>query len=380
MSLCGSIRAEPGENSGPLEIPRSFPASAALSVNTHDRAEVVHFYNTVYRASDDLLSGWNGDRENCAAGEISTEYQMAMLQRINYFRTMAGLPANITLNQSWSSKRQEAALMFSAEGKLSHEPPANWSCYTSDASQAASKSNISIGREGPAAIDSFVDDPGLGNYFVGHRRWMLHPPQEVMGVGSVPAGSGKFAAACVWVISSFGARPETPDGVAWPPAGYVPYRVMPRWSNRWSFSYPKASFSGATVAMEHEGSEVPLTIEPFENNRGYGDNSLVWKPNGVPLGRPNKDLTYTVVLKNVTIDGVKRQFSYQVTIVDPDPAPAFSSIILHGKEVTLTWDGVAVLQIASDPFGLWQDASNATSPHSMAAVNQAAFFRLRTAD
>jgi uncharacterized protein YkwD len=353
----------------------------SLSVNTEDRAEVVRFYDTVYRASEEIQSQWNGDRANCIAGEIATEYQQAMLQRINFLRAMAGLPGNITINHTWSSQCQEAALMFSAEGKLSHQPPSSWSCYSTDAAQAAAKSNISIGREGPAAIDSFVDDPGLGNYFVGHRRWMLYPPQQVMGVGSVPAAPGYFAAACVWVTSGFGTRPAKPDWVAWPPPGYVPYRVMPRWSNRWSFSYPKADFSEATVTMENSGVDVPVTIEPLENNRGYGDNTMVWKPKGVPLGRPQTDLTYSVSISNVVVQGEKRQFNYQVTIIDPEPALAFSSVTRDAKTVTLTWARVAILQIASQPDGPWQDAPDApASPHTIAAGDPAAFFRLKSGD
>ena len=34
-----------------------------------------------------------------------------------------------------------------------------------------------------------MTDPGAGNTFVGHRRWVLYPPTRTMGVGDIPAQS-----------------------------------------------------------------------------------------------------------------------------------------------------------------------------------------------
>jgi hypothetical protein len=171
---------------------------------------------------------------------------------------MGGLPADVILDSGWNAKCQAAALMMSAQGQLSHYPDASWACYSEDGKDAAGHSNLA-GCAGPEAIEAYMHDWGDSNYFVGHRRWILYPPQKVMGTGSVPAtsvnGTYHFAANALWVVGGFGTRPAAPEWVAWPPDGYVPYPVV---YPRWSFSYPGADFSRASVAMSQSGSPVPL--------------------------------------------------------------------------------------------------------------------------
>jgi hypothetical protein len=138
---------------------------------------------------------------------------------------------------------------MSAQGSLSHTPPTNWACYTTNGAEAAGKSNIGLGADGPGVIDLYVDDPGSGgNAAVGHRRWILYPPTKIMGTGSIP-GTGGWAANALWVIGGTGSRPAQPAWVAWPPQGFIPYQILPKNSQRWSFSYRSATFTGASRAQ-----------------------------------------------------------------------------------------------------------------------------------
>lgn len=276
------------------------------------------FFKSLYLTSEGVPTDWNGDLATCQPGRTSQTHQDATLRRINYYRAMAGLPANLTLDDDWNSKCQQTALMMSAQGNASHTPEPGWKCYTRDAAEAAGKSSLSLGEEGPAAINGYMDDPGPGNYFVGHRRWLLYPPQKTMGTGSVPAQAGHQAAHCLWVIGGFGSRPSEPAWVAWPPDGFIPYQVLPRRSQRWSFSYTEADFSQATVAMESSGTALIVNVEPKLNDQGYGDNTIVWRPEGVSSSRPTADTTYLVTIKNVLGLGQPRTFRYSVTIIDPD--------------------------------------------------------------
>ena len=166
-------------------------------------------------------------------------------------------------------------------------------------------------------------DSGSSNFAVGHRRWILYPPQKTIGTGSVAAVSGFSAANALWVSGPFGARPATPEGVPWPNRGFVPYQILPA---RWSFSYPGASFGGATVSMWRGSTPVPMILEP--QSQGYGDNALVWLPQLVS-GAPGADVIYRVQLDNVMIGGQARQFTYDVTVFDPaSSAPAVPGIAL----------------------------------------------------
>lgn len=312
-------------------------ATVGLAINTQDRAAVIRFFQTVYRASEDIEIGWNGDVSNCVAGVNSPAYKDATALRINYFRAMAGLPAAITLDNNLNAKCQKAALMMAAQGTTSHKPNATWKCYSADGADAAGHANLFLGTIGPEAIDGYIDDIGGANYFVGHRRWIFYPPQKVMGSGSIPRTENNFwSANALWVVTTGGSRPSKPAWVAWPPQGYIPYQVLPRGSGRWSFSYPKASFKGTTVTMACNGTNVPVTVETTANDLGYADNTLVWIPEGINAWAPAADLTYTVTLKNVSVSGLSKTFAYDVTIIDPEPI-ALSIRHVDTSQVEIYW-------------------------------------------
>jgi len=144
---------------------------------------------------------------------------------VNYFRAMAGLPA-VSHEAVKNAKSQQAALMMTANGMLNHVPPPSWICYSADGAEAAGKSNLAS-LPGPPAVALYMFDPGGGNTAVGHRRWILYPRQVELGTGSTDNAND------LWVIGTFGSRPATPEIVAWPPVGFVPYQlVYPRCPSR----------------------------------------------------------------------------------------------------------------------------------------------------
>ncbi len=323
-------------------------ARTSLAVNLNDRADVVRLYQVTYKASQGVASAWNGDRSTCTAGTTSLAYADATILRVNYFRAMAGLPSDVVLSNAWNLKAQDAALMMSAQGSLSHTPDPTWSCYTSGGAEAAGKSNLALGADAAAAIDLYMDDPGSGgNAAVGHRRWILYPPTKIMGTGNIP-GTGGWAANDLWVIGGAGSRPPQPAWVAWPPSGYVPWQIMPRSSGRWSFSYPNATFSGAAVFMRRAGTNVSLTLEA--QAQGYGDNTIVWVPQGIPTGAPLGDASYSVTVSNVVVSGQPQVFTYTVTIIDPD-VPTLSLRIGPTNSLALSWPS------ASTGYSLQQNSS-----------------------
>jgi hypothetical protein len=97
----------------------------------------------------------------------------------------------------------------------------------------------------------------------------------------------------------------------------MPYQVV---YPRWSFSYPEADFSAATVVMAAESANVNVVLEAVRE--GFGDNTLVWIPLGLRDGdrwpRPQTDTRYTVTVSNVLIDNVSHEFTYEVIVFDPD--------------------------------------------------------------
>ncbi len=300
--------------------PRLLSTTGGFSVNTASREAVRNFFRGVFGTSDGVPLDSTADVANCVAGNTSSSYQEAVLRRINWYRAMAGVPADVSLDPANHWKCQETALMMSAENGLSHFPPIEWACYTDDGALGARNSNIAIGNAGPDAITAYMMDHGGNNAAVGHRRWILYPQTQIMATGDVPS-QGNFALAnAVWVFDAHygGSRPSVRDSfVAWPPPGFVPYSsVFPRWS----FAIPDADFSGAKVTMRSNGVVVPVSLELYDP--GAGENTLVWYPvgfdNQVPAIWP-KPLQDTVF--QIKIDGIlsapASSYSYLVTVFDP---------------------------------------------------------------
>jgi hypothetical protein len=294
-------------------------------VDPGNRWQMRDYYNTVYQYGSGLEMGWTGNYSTGDEGTVSPEWQDATLNRINYFRQMAGVPADVVFDPVLSAKCQKSAFMMSANNKYSHTPPSNWLYWSQDAYDAAHSGNLALGSTGIDSIKGYISDFGSNNKAIGHRRWILYPGTSVMGNGDVPGTdpSTRPASNVLWVIpQAWGDRPATRDEfVAWPPRGYVPSDIV---YSRWSFSYPDADFSNTIVSMSSNGQAIPLAIDSRQN--GFGDNTIVWIPNGMSTSRfttwptPTSDQPVTVTLQNVGVNGTPRSFSYTVVIFDPDSA------------------------------------------------------------
>jgi hypothetical protein len=136
-------------------------------------------------------------------------------------------------------------------------------------------------------------------------------------------------------------RPATPYGIAWPPAGWVPYQNMPALSNRWSLSYPGADFTSATVEMTGPPGAIPVTLEPIAT--GFGDTTIVFKPTGVVYGKPAADSTYLVTVNGITGNNVPSSIQYPVIVVDPalaNPVPTVNVVEYYNASLDhffITW-------------------------------------------
>ena len=320
---------------------------ALIDIST--RAASLDFYQNEYIPSEGVQTGWVGDVANCIAGTTSQTSKNASLRRVNYFRAMAGVPADVVLNSQFNNAAQEAALMMSANNSLSHDPPSNWDCFTSTGHLGASKSNLFLGRNGIPAIDGYIDDFGGNNATVGHRRWILHPQEKEMGIGEIEAGGSYRKSNALYVVDghTFDPRPETREEfVAWPPPGYVPEDLV---YPRWSAVFDDADLSSTTVSVV--GGSVNLTqIAPTSTGDSLGDDFIVWT---VPSsGSSSADITYEVTLHDVILDGTNQDIVYNVTAYDP------TVVILPGDfDGDGTVNGTDLLQWQDD-FGINDDSDS----------------------
>ena len=274
-----------------------------------ERAAAREAYRVGFAETQTTLAelAWSGDATNCLAGEPSSVARLKSQVRLNYLRSIVGL-APVTFDSALDTKAQAAALMMHAQNALNHYPDSSYACYSATGAEAAGKSNLYLGRWGAAAIVGYVEDPGSNNGPVGHRRWILYPRAKAFGHGFTNRADA------LWVIGERVTRPENPEFVAWPTAGYHPINLV---HPRWSFALPSAGFESAKVSMTNPaGGSVSLVQLASVN--GYGDNTLVWEP--APGSYPTttrEDLEFVVWIDSVKVGSEYRTFSYTVTMFDP---------------------------------------------------------------
>lgn len=298
-----------------LTLPSGFQPVFGASPTT--RQEAVLLYETMYVGSGETTADWTGSAATCDAGDVNASYRQAGLQRIGYFRQMAGLPPDLAMDPAWNADCQEAALMISVNHALSHSPPTSWTCYSAAGANAAGKSNLAAGYASlQDAVTGWMQDQGVTS--LGHRRWILYPPLATVGVGAAFASS--FPAYALWVIGGNGSRPVEPEFVAWPPPTWVPYTLL---FPLWSFSVQGADFSAATVQVSLGQTNLTTSLQTTPN--GYGDNTLAWTVQGVPSGPPSVDTVFHVEVLNAVVGGLSHDYAYDVTIMDPNASTSVVS-------------------------------------------------------
>ncbi len=310
------------------------PAST-VGFDTWDREAVLAAYRAEFgREEPDW--GYTGNVADCVAGTTSQAFRDSVIQRVNWYRRMAGL-GTITENIEHSRTAQHAALMMAANGRLSHSPASDWKCYSAAGATGAASSNLARGSNGIFAINAYMQDYGRSNVSVGHRRWILLPQLTTIGTGDVPLEQGvQSASNALYVFVPRASTREVREQrgfVAWPPAGFVPSEAV--WG-RWSFAVAalesqcsqrhlrqcSADFSAATVAMSDDDGVVETEI--IATPALLGDAAIVWAVDRAydsyqhpePSGG---DHCYNITISGVRVDGVTQApYQYATCVIDPD--------------------------------------------------------------
>ncbi len=347
------------------------PSPAAASdpwQDLTDRQQVINSYDAEFSRTSPPIN-WTGDRSSCSAGTTSQAYRNAIMDRVNWFRGFAGVPAGVTENATYSAKAQQSALMMSVSGKLSHSPTqSTFECFSNDGREASGSGNLYLGRSGPEAITGYMYDPGSNNTSVGHRNWILHPTTRQMGTGDLPSNGG-WTSNTLWVFDNvFGSQPalrESEGFVAWPPRGFVPGPVV---FPRWSFSLRGANFNNAQVSVQRvEGNNLTSISAPVVHRSatsGAPFSIIVWEPTGIDTN-PAIDTTYRVTITGGTVNGQARTFSYDTTVIGEQPA-ILANVSVEQVDYTSYVDQAfrSFLDRAATPaeISLWDSRLNSGTP------------------
>ena len=273
--------------------------------------------------------GYTGSVGDCEAGTTSQAFRDSVLQRVNWYRQMAGLDT-VTEDPTLSATAQMKALIMLAQGALSHFPDTDWACYLEIDFQGE---NLGLGNAGTDGVDSYMQDSGDHNLAVGHRHLILSPFVTRIGTGNVRDATRRFRTAnAMHFAGDWDLPPEVREArgfVAWPPPGYVPAETV--WG-RWSFSiqlvvtettdfYQRRFLSGpdlaqAEVVVTDDDGTVPTEVI-------HRDGRLVWAIDGdtnsalVPPPLYG-DRCYTVTISGVRLGGnIQAPYEYAVCAVAP---------------------------------------------------------------
>jgi len=282
------------------------------AIDTRSVAAVNDAYWSQYASYQSTSTGWTGGSvQSCQAGQTTPSSNAATLSAMNYVRSLAGL-APVSESASLSAGAQQAALIMSANGALSHEPPSSWKCYSSAGAAAAGRSNLALSYPSITAgqiVDLYMDDPGATNTAVGHRRWVLNPFVTQVGIGSTSTANA------LTVIGPSSAHRPNPKFVGWPTAGYFPNAIEP--DGRWSLSAGRKNVSFAKARIKVYGSAGRVAVQKYAVHSGYAQPTVVWQ---MPAGFSKTD-SYRVVVTHIKHKGSSKNFktAYTVRLFTPTP-------------------------------------------------------------
>ncbi len=237
----------------------------------------------------------------CEPGTLKAGGISDTLVRINMFRWLEGM-GPVSDDAQYDTDAQACANLeawWDFKSTLSpHMPPASSKCYTTTGASTAGQSNISWGSNGPAqSIDQYMEDKG-NDTTLGHRRWIVNPPLNPIGIGYWQTGGTYGNASCLRIFATKGTGPK-PAWNAVPPAGFAPIEMAKY--PQWSFEGSLAGIAKASASVLRVEDNMPLTVTPQPLSQGYGQDTMSFKPSGW-VAEAGK--TYRVTISGLTAGNI----------------------------------------------------------------------------
>ena len=178
-------------------------------------------------------------------GKLNGEFIRQNVDMLNFFRLSARLPA-VDCTDRDNTDAQYGAVLLAASNTLAHEPPkpANMpEDFYRRGCQAVSAGNISVVQFGGTDAESVEQNKlhaavpmilrnymnGFGSYnrsYVPHRRWILYPALQSVGIGCADAVDSSMYQVLKIVGTPAAASKQDYDFIAWPASGSFPAQTM----------------------------------------------------------------------------------------------------------------------------------------------------------
>ena len=287
-----------------------------------------------------------------ATGKLTPAYMARGLAALNFFRFVAGLPADLEIYEPWNEEAQHGAVLLDYLHIMEHYPPypensGMTRAFYDRAYAGTSTSNLMGGGTSPLAVEGengldtavfalMYDSDARNVKGTGHRRSFLNPEAQKAGFG--------FATTCAAIKlrpteESLNAPDRRLAYVAWPPSGNIPLSAF-RSSELWTVYMYSGEFPGGklqgkdkvavTLKRERDGKTWRFTPEA-----AMGDFSVVatdwefdviFRPADLSAYQPED--TFSVTIDGVTDgEGNEVPIAYSATFwsIEPPIVPKVES-------------------------------------------------------
>ncbi|WP_027085984.1 S-layer homology domain-containing protein [Cohnella panacarvi] len=319
-----------------------------------------------------------------AAGALRNDYIQDGVNAINFYRFISGLPYDVTAAAELNKQAQHGAVLLAATGQFTHYPKPSSDMpqdFYEQGYAATTSSNIysSYGYDDhivARSIDAYMEDSDVGNLNrVGHRRWILNPPLQRVGLGQAEGNDGTSYSALKVFDSSRSA--STPfHYVAYPAEGLFPIEVF-KGTYAWSVSinpdeYAEPSLKNVKISLKRVADNKTWTLTSANNqatvggaymnveNSGYGSGpAIIFRPNGITAYTAGDKFEVTITGLKSTL-GASQTIHYAVEFmsaaryVASSNAPGttrFTDIAKHWAKPAIEWAaGQGIVSDIQGPF------------------------------
>jgi uncharacterized protein YkwD len=234
-------------------------------------------------------------------GRLDEQFLLDGLKAVNFSRYLAGLPADVTLDEGLNHQAQHGAIVLANIGHLTHypsKPDGMPEDFFQIGYKSTSSSNLAQGFRSlyDSVTYAYMDDGDPTNIDrVGHRRWILNPMLQKIGFGFADSKVGPFSPMQVFDKS----RPVKPsyDYIAFPSNGVMPLEVFESVYNGfpWSISlnpeeYDLTNLFDVSIQVQRKSDQKTWSFNNTQRETtdgsfyidrgGYGiNNCIIFRPN-----------------------------------------------------------------------------------------------------
>lgn len=266
----------------------------------------------------------------CRPGRLHLEQVQQAVDTLNAIRKLHEL-APVTLNPLTEQESNQAALMVAANGKLDHNPPASWRCFSTTGAKAMAKSLLSGGVTAPNIafhtpaqdISAWLTDhTAFTQDSIGHRRWLLDPFIGQVAYGRV---SGKTDRRNVSVGSALAFNITKLKPVTGPELIAYPFHDYP------SRFFSKNALLSLSLLIDKQRKQGNLAVdfsqatiraatdrgEPVRVRNVRFDNHFFGLPNNLQfaLGDIQQGVKYNIQVDGVKVQGQEKSYRYWFRIM-----------------------------------------------------------------